>query len=102
MSPTIAQYRERLIQLGRKFRATRLDIFGSATSSAFDPSRSDIDLLVEFEPMPPEDHADCYLSLLVALEDLFGRSVDLVEMKAIRNPFFRDAVTRTRQLVYAA
>ncbi len=39
--------------LCRRFRVRRLDLFGSAVGERFDAARSDIDLLVEFEPMPP-------------------------------------------------
>jgi predicted nucleotidyltransferase len=34
------------------------------------------------------------------LEALFGRSVDLVENQAIRNPIFRRIVDREKQLIY--
>jgi len=36
------------------------------------------------------------------LERLFGRPVDLVEPRPIRNPYFRQAVEQSRVLIYAA
>jgi predicted nucleotidyltransferase len=35
----------------------RLSLFGSATDERFDPERSDVDVLVEFEKMKPSEHA---------------------------------------------
>jgi len=42
------------------------------------------------------------LGLLVDLEDLFGRKIDLVSYPAIRNPFFKQVVDQTRGSLYAA
>jgi hypothetical protein len=35
------------------------------------------------------------------LQKIFGRPVDLVELRAIRNPYFLQAVEQTRTLLYA-
>ena len=80
----------------------RLSLFGSAASDSFDPSSSDLDFLVEFEPASPAQHADHYFGLQEDLERLFGRPVELVEPGPIRNPYFRQAVEETQVLVYAA
>jgi uncharacterized protein len=92
-----------IIDLCRKHRVAKLEIFGSAAGdNAFDSARSDLDFLVEFGPLEPEAHADAYFALLFALQELFGRGIDLVETPAIRNPYFLRAVNQSRQLVYAA
>ena len=57
----------------RKYRVRRLDVFGSATADNFDLESSDVDLLVEFEEMPPADRADGSLGLLTAIEALLDR-----------------------------
>jgi predicted nucleotidyltransferase len=80
----------------------RLELFGSATKAEFDPATSDLDFLVEFLPMPPAEHANCFFGLEEDLEDLFGRSVDLVESSPIRNPYFLQAIAPTRVTLYAA
>jgi len=85
---------------GRKVR--RLALFGSALSERFDPAKSDLDFLVEFEEMPPSDHAEQYFGLMEDLEHLFNRPVDLVEPGPIRNPYFRQAVEQTQVVLYAA
>ena len=94
--------REQLVALCQKYRVRRLDVFGSAARDDFDDRSSDIDLLVEFEDMPFPDRTDAYLGLLTAAEALLGRHVDLVEGSAVRNPYLRQAIEASRQLVYAA
>jgi len=41
-----------LTELCRRFGVRRLDLFGSAATGHFDPARSDLDFLVEFEAPP--------------------------------------------------
>ena len=65
-------------------------------------SSSDLDFLVEFQPLSPAQHADNYFGLQEDLERLFGVSVELVEPGPIQNPYFRQAVEQTQVLVYAA
>ncbi len=83
-----------------KHHVRRLVAFGSATTEAFDPTSSDVDLLVEFDPMPPVQHADSYFGLQEDLERLFGMPVDLVEAGPIRNPYFRRAIEQTQMVLY--
>lgn len=102
MSPYIDDRRAALEELCRRYRVRRLFLFGSAVRDDFDPGRSDVDLLVEFEPMPAGGYADAYFGLRDALEALFGREVDLVALSALRNPYMRADIERTRTLLYAA
>ena len=46
--------------LCRRFGVRRLDLFGSAATGRFDPTRSDLDFLVVFEEIPPTAYADAY------------------------------------------
>jgi predicted nucleotidyltransferase len=86
----------------RRREAVRLDLFGSAARGSFDPSRSDLDFLVEFAPGKPAEIADRYFGLLEDLENLFGRPVDLVIESSVRNPYFRQSVEATRSRLFAA
>lgn len=86
--------------LCRRFGVRRLDLFGSAATGAFDPARSDVDLLVEFDD-DPAHLFDRYFGLKESLEALYGRPVDLVAAGSLRNPYFIAAVNETRRLVYA-
>ena len=50
MIADIASHREDLWELCRRFHVRRLDLFGSAAGNDYDPVRSDLDFLVEFDP----------------------------------------------------
>jgi len=80
----------------------RLALFGSAASGVFDPASSDLDFLVEFQPVSPAQHADNYFGLQEDLERLFGVPIELVEPGPIRNPYFRKVIDKTQVLLYAA
>jgi predicted nucleotidyltransferase len=97
LDPHLAELRD----LCRRFGVARLELFGSATTDAFDPGRSDLDFLVDFDANPA-DLFKRYFGLKETLEALYGREVDLVMTGAMANPYFIEAVNKTRQLVYAA
>lgn len=97
----IEQRREAVVELCRRFRVRRLYIFGSAAADRFDPDRSDLDFLVAMDDRRPTGtYADRVLDLADALEQLFGRHIDLVTEESIRNPYFRREIEATRCLVY--
>jgi predicted nucleotidyltransferase len=98
----IEQHRPQLLTLCRKYDVRRLDLIGSAAREDFDSSRSDLDFVVEFNNFTVENAADRYLGLMVDLEDLFKRKIDLVSYRAIRNPYFKQVVDNTRVTLYAA
>lgn len=97
----IEQHRDAVAALCRRAGARRLDVFGSAARSDFDPVTSDIDFLVEFDELPPRAYADAYFMLKESLEQLFGRPVDLVTTGSVENPFFRERIDAERKPVYA-
>ena len=80
----------------------RLDLFGSATHEGFDPARSDLDFLVEFEPLEPRAYAKAYFGLRKDLMALFDREVDLVTAPSLKNPYFREQVMAERRLLFEA
>jgi hypothetical protein len=102
MVPSLAQYQSQIDELCRRFHVHRLELFGSAATDRFDACRSDLDFLVDFEPLVEGQHADAYFRLLAALESLFVRPIDLVMTGAIRNRYFLEAINPTRTLLYAA
>jgi predicted nucleotidyltransferase len=102
MIPVVTDRFKDLQELCRRHRVTRLAVFGSAVTGEFSPESSDLDFVVDFAEMDPVDHADCYLGLLLDLERLFGRRIDLIEERAIRNPFFRQGVDSSRHVLYGA
>lgn len=73
--------------------------FGSTLTDKFN-SESDIDLLVDFLPLNSIDYADNYYNLKFALESILNRKVDLLEEKALKNPYFLKAIENSKQLIY--
>jgi predicted nucleotidyltransferase len=103
MIADIALHREELQALCRRFHVRRLDLFGSAAREDFDPARSDLDFLVEFDRDAPGALSfDTYFGFKEGLEALFGRNVDLVEPGAVRNPYLKASIERSRVSVFAA
>jgi hypothetical protein len=98
----IEDNREALQDLCRRFRVRRLELFGSAASGGFDQESSDFDFLVEFHELRHDEYADTYFGLLEELKRLFERDVDLVMVSAVKNPYFRESIERSRTLLYAA
>jgi predicted nucleotidyltransferase len=79
----------------------RLELFGSATTDRFNPVTSDFDFLVTFKAMPLNLRSDTFFGLLFALEDLLHRKIDLIEIDAIRNEYFKQSIQcAPRQLLY--
>jgi predicted nucleotidyltransferase len=102
MDPVVRDRMTSLPNVCRAHRVRRLVLFGSAATDGFDEQSSDIDLVVEFQAMPLAEYADNYFALLAALQELFGRRVDLVERPAIRNPYIKQAVEETQVPLYDA
>jgi predicted nucleotidyltransferase len=102
MLPLVRDQLPNLMSLCRKYRVQTLALFGSALRDDFVPQRSDLDFLVEFLPLSPVEHSRAYFGLLEELEALFGRPVDLVERPALRNPYIRDNIEQTQEILYAA
>ena len=102
MLPLLEQHRDALFGLCQSFAVKRLELFGSASDGRFDPSRSDLDFIVEFHPASKLGPADQYFGLLEGLEDLFNRKIDLLELPAIRNPYLLRGINASRTLLYAA
>jgi len=98
----IEERRTELEALCLRHRVRCLEVFGSATEGTFDSERSDLDFLVDYLPLESGKHADAYFGLLFDLEALFDRKIDLVMTTAITNPYFREAIDRQRQVLYAA
>ena len=76
-----------------------LYVFGSILKDSFN-DESDIDFTVDFETNDPLIYTDNYFNLLFKLEDIFGREIDLLEERALRNPVFKRAISSQKQLLY--
>jgi predicted nucleotidyltransferase len=86
-------------ELCKSHKVQSLYAFGSVLTDKFNDD-SDIDLIVSFNDIQLLDYADNYFDLKFSLEDTLKRSVDLLEEKAIKNPYFKKSVDQTKQLIY--
>jgi uncharacterized protein len=77
----------------------QLYAFGSILTNQFD-DESDIDFVVGFNPMDVLMYADNYFGLKFSLQKIFNRPIDLLEEKAIKNPYFRNSLNHQRKLIY--
>lgn len=90
-----------LKKLCLKYKVKKLSVFGSVLTEDFKDS-SDIDFLVSFDERTLDllDYADNYFDFIDELEKLFGRKIDLVEEKSLRNPYLIKNIEKSKQKVY--
>lgn len=75
-------------------------LFGSVLRDDFSPE-SDIDVLVTFAPDPVWSLFD-WVDMKDQLETLFERKVDIADKEGLKNPYLRNEVLRTHQVIYAS
>jgi uncharacterized protein len=95
----IDKHTSEIQRLCARHKVYRLYAFGSALTSQFS-GNSDIDFIVDLQPLEIHDYADNYFNLKFALEDTFKRQIDLLEEKAIKNPYLIQAIKNNCQLIY--
>jgi hypothetical protein len=98
----LERYQPAIAGLCRKYGVRPLELFGSAARGGFDPERSDLDFLVLYADEGGQDLVDRYLGLRDALGQLLGRPVDLVDIRAARNPYLIAEALKHRVRLYAA
>jgi predicted nucleotidyltransferase len=101
MQNFITVKRDTIVELCRTHHVRRLSIFGSAVRDDFDPINSDVDVRVEFEP-DIDQYVENFHSLHDALVVIFGRKVDILSAKEIRNPFLKREIENSQVTMYAA
>lgn len=92
---------KQLHELCKKFNVKELYLFGSAVTDNFS-EKSDLDFMVKFIRQDFEGAFDQFIDFKQELERMYGRSVDLYNLKKFRNSIFQKEVERTRKLLYAA
>jgi len=99
VSPKVRFDRQKIVELCRRYGVAELALFGSVLRDDF-RADSDVDVLISFGP---EAHPSLLelVELREDLKDLFGREVDLVERAGLRNPFRRQTILSTAEVVYA-
>ncbi|GGC08635.1 nucleotidyltransferase family protein [Dyadobacter sediminis] len=95
----LGKYKATITKLCKAHKVKSLYAFGSVLTKNF-TDESDIDLIIDFLDMEVEDYADNYFDFKFSLQEIFKRPVDLLEEKAIKNPYFLQNINQQRQLVY--
>ena len=95
----LAGLKPEIERLCRTLPVKRLGLFGSVLTEDFKPD-SDVDVLVVFEKDEKIDFFEKYFELKEKLSKIFNRNIDLVVDKPFRNPVFREAVEKTRKIIY--
>lgn len=90
---------DKIRDLCSRHKVRRLFVFGSVLTDRFKKD-SDIDLVVDFQDIDLYEYADNYFDLKESLEKLFKHDVDLLEEKAIKNPYLKQSIDSSKQLVY--
>ena len=92
--------RKKIAEFCKRWGITEFALFGSALRADFRPD-SDVDVLVSIDPRA---HIGLFqiAEMIIELEDMFKRPVDLVEKEGLRNPYRRSEILGTSQVVYAA
>ena len=76
---------QKIIDLCKKHKVHKLFVFGS---------------VVDFNKAEVSDYFDNFFDFKYALENLFGRKVDLLEEQTIKNPYLKKNVDATKTLIY--
>ena len=91
--------RQSIIDICQMHKVKTLAVFGSVLTDGFRDD-SDIDFVVDFTDVDERDYADNYLEMQESLQNLFGREIDLLENKAIRNSILLQTINDSKQVIY--
>ena len=96
----IALPKQKIERFCHKWEVTEMALFGSVLSDDFRPE-SDIDVLVSFKDNAGWGLFD-FVDMIDELKIIFGRKVDLIEKDSLRNPFRRQTILGSNEVIYAA
>jgi predicted nucleotidyltransferase len=103
MHPLVEAHLDEIRSICRGFGVSKLELFGSAATDAFDPDRSDVDFIAHY----PDGYdygpwLGRFQDLERALAAELGRDVDLVMTSALKNRWFAREAAKTRMVIYDA
>jgi len=96
----IADYKQFIENICKDLQVKCLDLVRSATREDFQPERSDIDVLVEFNGLHRLFYR--YFELKIRLEQLLGRNVDIIQYSAVNNPYVKRGLNRNKVRIYGS
>jgi predicted nucleotidyltransferase len=92
--------RKKIGEFCKRWSITEFSVFGSVLRDDFRPD-SDIDVLVSIDPNAQIGLFEI-AQMQIELENIFKRSVDMIEKEGLRNPHRRQEILSTAQVIYAA
>lgn len=92
--------RKKIAEFCKRWSVTEFSLFGSVLRDDFRPD-SDVDVMVTIDP---KAHIGLFeiAEMMIELEGMFKRPVDLIEKEGLRNPYRRREILRTAKVIYAA
>ena len=91
---------DKINEFCRRWRISELALFGSILREDF-RGDSDVDVLVSFSKGAQWSLYE-WVEMREELEQIFGREVDLLSRRSLRNPFRRHEILSTQEVLYAA
>ena len=91
--------RKKIAEFCKRWSITEFSVFGSVLRDDFRPD-SDIDVLVSIDLQAQTGLLEI-AKMQIELENIFKRSVDMIEKEELRNPYRRNEILSTAQLIYA-
>ena len=76
--------------------SNRSNCSAPAATGNFDPNRSDVDLVIEFNDYRSASIADQWFGFQEQMEKLLGRTVDLTSLRMAKNAYVLEAAKRSR------
>jgi len=92
--------RKEIAAFCKRWQVVEFSLFGSVLRADFRPD-SDVDVLVTFSKDAEISLFDL-VQMKLELEEIFHRTVDVIEKEALENPFRKREILRTAQVIYAA
>ncbi len=96
MEQDIAVHKEAIAGLCGSLSVESLLAFGSAPRAPSLAGAGSLVFLVQFKLLPSAQYASSYFRLAAGLEALLRTPVELVELEASDNPYFKRAVQESR------
>ena len=90
---------DRVAEFCDRWKIAEMSLFGSVLRDDFS-DESDIDILISFKA-DAQYGIDEHLEMVAQLEAIFGRRVDLVTKRSLKNPFVRQSIFSSRKVVHA-
>ncbi len=98
---SLAELKEVLAGPCRRHPVKSLTVFGSVARGESSGS-SDLDLLVQFQELPPGEYARHYFDLLHEIEDAVGSEVDLLTPQSVKRPSLEKNIREQGVTLYEA